>query len=1308
MTRRRSARLRTRSRADRNRPLTACKWPAACATRAATSRRPGLDRFPGLITKNGIPLDRARETLAQEGYLGHDTAAAVEHTNVADLIDKLQQHPTYSADDEARVDQRAQRSEERAYQQRYGQQRGELQDMLGREEYGAFADHELDDRVLNRATYHYMNGHEPLHAYELAVREALHLDYHARQVADAQYKAPDVQAIDAGTRDGSGEAGAGGGRSGAADAAGRVAAEAPRGGAEPVSSGEGAPPRGEYDPEASARLKAANTATRERAQTFREGPLKGVLQPGPRAGEFKLPDSRVPEHVLRNGPGGYDSVKRYFDAAGKTPDTIAAVQNALLSKLREKAVSDRGGAVSPDGLASFEKANGHSLRALEEASPGFSAKLKDAGSASQTLMDAVRDHTAQMKAERRSAAGKLLGAGSDDEVINRIGKMMTADDGVSQIRDVLGKTASDPQANAGVRNAAGQWLARRFTSDLEEGTSGERAMDGRKFLRTLNRYRAPLAEVMSPQQMVGAERLAKSYDQAQRSKTGSQVGSGSPTTQNAANKFFEPAAAGGHAANGGLLLAAIEGANVGFEHGGIRGAALGLAPAVGGYMIKALRDAGLHDVRAIVNDALMNPDRMRQLLARLPETATRADKEGAGALRRSFLASAAAEEAERRQQAPAGSRERIEPTMAPAARDAIAPSLRRAGGDVDYTTEPVTGRLRSLGAPRQVFRPNDLPAKTDGRETGVVFRQQDGIARIETSLLPDDAQGQGRGTAMYRAFADAKAKEGVAIHSDATLSAPAVAIYEKLKAEGYDVHRAPDAKTISGATFTRGDPVYTIEPGQPNAPASRRADAGDLPHPVHNDRSLDGRFATPETTHEAVRGRLDQARQDVAAMIRAYHGTPHSFDQFDARAGSRFVSRSKYEEGVSFHTLDPEDAKIYGDVVLRSEINPGKTATYDARDLFRSDPAFRQASIDATVDENPSLSKESAGSMYDAAHKQYMESEAYQKNMIRSGLEAMPEEERPKFEDVYKPDPAPATSNARGAIMKMARDAGLDTVHIKGLADVGGDYDQIAVINPKNVRFPDLPFPEALAMARRVQSGSEDTIKEVSKSEARRSVTDIFGGKQRVTSRQLERQIADRSHQIADFKATNRDPEYIAHFESHVRDLEQARASFGPDYKPTTNPRVSAPAGMTDATPMRLATFATTWGGMGDAARQAYARLQATGGDYGKAAAQAGSESEAKLLRAWQANGGVAQGSTFREMMARHDISNDASIPEATRAAHMAVGSRLSKIIGDMPVHVAAPEQVARMLGGRNSTLKAGRGAGRLLRRPPGPHRLGR
>ena len=64
----------------------------------------GHTRFPGLVTNKGLDPDLMREMAHESRFLGDGTSNSIGETTVQDLLDKLDQHPTYSAHDQDVVD----------------------------------------------------------------------------------------------------------------------------------------------------------------------------------------------------------------------------------------------------------------------------------------------------------------------------------------------------------------------------------------------------------------------------------------------------------------------------------------------------------------------------------------------------------------------------------------------------------------------------------------------------------------------------------------------------------------------------------------------------------------------------------------------------------------------------------------------------------------------------------------------------------------------------------------------------------------------------------------------------------------------------------------------------------------------------------------------------------------------------------------------------------------------------------------------------------------------------------------------------
>lgn len=94
---------------------------------------------------------------------------------------------------------------------------------------------------------------------------------------------------------------------------------------------------------------------------------------------------------------------------------------------------------------------------------------------------------------------------------------------------------------------------------------------------------------------------------------------------------------------------------------------------------------------------------------------------------------------------------------------------------------------------------------------------------IRDVRLPEEAQGQGHGTAMYEGLASQAAEEGLPFQSDSTVTHSAARAWASLKRRGYDVQTAPQDKLLKfdgpseapelGRHETKdGSPVFWIAP----------------------------------------------------------------------------------------------------------------------------------------------------------------------------------------------------------------------------------------------------------------------------------------------------------------------------------------------------------------------------------------------------------------------------------------------------------------------------------------------------------------
>jgi hypothetical protein len=133
------------------------------------------------------------------------------------------------------------------------------------------------------------------------------------------------------------------------------------------------------DEDAAQRLKAATQATKERAQTFGQGPVGQTLKSQGAQGNYRLQDAAVPAKLFHPGPTGYQDVQAFRAAVGDDAAALDALQNYASASLR-KAALRADGTLDPSRFATWRRAHSDALRAVPELAARFSntAKATDA------------------------------------------------------------------------------------------------------------------------------------------------------------------------------------------------------------------------------------------------------------------------------------------------------------------------------------------------------------------------------------------------------------------------------------------------------------------------------------------------------------------------------------------------------------------------------------------------------------------------------------------------------------------------------------------------------------------------------------------------------------------------------------------------------------------------------------------------------------------------------------------------------------------------------------------------------------------
>jgi hypothetical protein len=127
--------------------------------------------YPGLMNnRRGMSLDAAREAAAEAGYLGGDRQQAMSQTTPRDLLDALENHPTYRAGDEDKVLQFKERQDFAEYKRTLDKERANLEEYAERTGFG-----KPDKEALSVAAELLASGQEA--HYDNALERADHMLY---------------------------------------------------------------------------------------------------------------------------------------------------------------------------------------------------------------------------------------------------------------------------------------------------------------------------------------------------------------------------------------------------------------------------------------------------------------------------------------------------------------------------------------------------------------------------------------------------------------------------------------------------------------------------------------------------------------------------------------------------------------------------------------------------------------------------------------------------------------------------------------------------------------------------------------------------------------------------------------------------------------------------------------------------------------------------------------------------------------------------------------------------------------------------
>ncbi|CAB4145377.1 hypothetical protein UFOVP473_1, partial [uncultured Caudovirales phage] len=560
----------------------------------------GLDKQRGVVNnKTGLPPDTMREYLAEAGYLGADTNAAMANTTIADMLNRVDQHlngnKVFSVHDEDVL------GPHRDYVQ-WKEQKGEYQNAaqtVQREFDRLNAENNIPAQVLDKsvvrdATRHMVHDGLP---WDDALERAT-IDLEKAKVDDAiqrERASNESRRVQEETRFGKD-----------ANRTRKV------GEGYPEQRDSGSDRVANADAEVAARIRDAKDAHAELAQTYRNGPVAGVLKTNGFRGQYTTPDATIPGKVFVPGDKGYQQAKTFIDAAKGAPEAIESVKDMAINKLRDEMKS--APRLTEKALEAWKRKHAEALRAVDEASPGFSDQFNTAAKATEMVVKAEGARTQALKAAQDTAAADFIGLTSPAEVSSRVGKMLQSAKGPTEIAELVNQAKGDQAVIEGLRRAGVDHLLTKFSN---AGTSGgESVLSGAKLRKYVDQNGDALTALYGKEGTANFRRVAADLERSQQAADAIKT-VGSDTASKATPIFNK--LLGKHAVSHSIGTAMLLGGMEAFHEYGIKGAlAVGSAVALKTGLAK-LHASGVENIQQLYLEGLLNPAVGRAMLQRATE-----------------------------------------------------------------------------------------------------------------------------------------------------------------------------------------------------------------------------------------------------------------------------------------------------------------------------------------------------------------------------------------------------------------------------------------------------------------------------------------------------------------------------------------------------------------------------------------------------------------------------------------------------------------------------------------------------------------
>ena len=333
------------------------------------------------------------------------------------------------------------------------------------------------------------------------------------------------------------------------------------------------------------RFEAAGQAQRELDQ------ISGAQAAFEKANPIRVgwENAELASKFFAKGPVGAAKMRQFSEAVGDRPDAMRSMEDWAAHDFANAAVRD--GRVNANLAERWLRDHDAALSVF----PQLKHRFADAAEAQRTAEDAIASHIAARQAFEKSSAGIMLG----EDPVKAIGRVFTDANAPKTARELMKLTAHSPEAQNGLRRAAVEYIRQKLEGSTPAvGTEDDFLRPG-QFRKWVDANDRTLNELF-PDGIGRFRRIADDLRRSSLTTSGSKIGTGSDTAQNASLMQAHDDHGGGGLGGWLSAIGMLAG-----EH--VTGSlAPGIATIVGSKVLTNAKNAVQARTNALLDEALMD------------------------------------------------------------------------------------------------------------------------------------------------------------------------------------------------------------------------------------------------------------------------------------------------------------------------------------------------------------------------------------------------------------------------------------------------------------------------------------------------------------------------------------------------------------------------------------------------------------------------------------------------------------------------------------------------------------------------------